>query len=104
MECAKCDRDAVMFAAYSGSHLCDRHLRESVERRIRRRIREDGLLDDATLEEPERWVIGLSGGKDSVVLTQILHDTFERDPRIELVALSIHEGIEGYRDESLAAC
>jgi len=25
-------------------------------------------------------VIGLSGGKDSVVLTQILHDTFTEDP------------------------
>jgi uncharacterized protein (TIGR00269 family) len=38
------------------------------------------------------------------VLTEILHDTFEQDPRVELVTLTIHEGIEGYRDESLAAC
>jgi len=49
-------------------------------------------------------VIGLSGGKDSVVLTQILHDTFTEDPRIELVGLTIHEGIEGYRDKSVEAC
>ena len=48
--------------------------------------------------------VGLSGGKDSVVLTQVLAETFERDPRVELVAVTIHEGIEGYRDESLAAC
>ncbi|MCG1002135.1 MULTISPECIES: TIGR00269 family protein [Halobacterium] len=105
MDCTKCDREAVMHAAYSGAHLCDRHLFESVERRVRRRIRDDDMLpDDATPENPETWVIGLSGGKDSVVLTDILEETFAEDPRVELVALTIHEGIEGYRDESLAAC
>ncbi|WP_101295751.1 tRNA 2-thiolation protein NcsA [Halegenticoccus soli] len=105
MECDKCDRDAVMHAAYAGTHLCEEHFCVSVEKRVRRRIREDGLLSsDATPEEPETWVVGLSGGKDSVVLTHILEETFGRDPRVELVALSIHEGIEGYRDESLDAC
>jgi uncharacterized protein (TIGR00269 family) len=105
MECDKCGREAVMHAAYSGTHLCDGHLRASVERRVRRRIREDGLLPaDATPETPQTWVIGLSGGKDSVVLTHVLDETFGRDPRVELVALSVHEGIEGYRDESLDAC
>jgi uncharacterized protein (TIGR00269 family) len=94
-----------MHAAYSGSHLCDEHLRRAVEKRVRRRIREDGLVpDDATPDDPVTWVVGLSGGKDSVVLTHILADTFGPDPRIELVALSIHEGIEGYRDASLDAC
>jgi len=105
MECDKCGERAVLHAAYSGLHLCEDHLCRSVERRIRRRIREDNLLpDDATPESPERWVIGLSGGKDSVVLAKVLHETFARDPRVELVALSIHEGIEGYRDQSIEAC
>lgn len=105
MNCTKCDREAVMHAAYSGAHLCKAHFLESVERRVRKRIREDGLLgEEATPEDPETWVIGLSGGKDSVVLTDILHETFEQDPRVELVGLTIHEGIEGYRDKSLEAC
>lgn len=104
MECTKCDGEAVMHAAYSGAHLCASHFLESVESRVRRRIREDELLpDDATPEDPETWLIGLSGGKDSVVLTTILAETFERDPRVELVALTIHEGIDGYRDESVNA-
>ncbi len=94
-----------MHAAYSGLHMCESHFRESVERRVRQRIREDNLLpDDATPEDPETWVVGLSGGKDSAVLAAILHDILVVDPRVELVALSVHEGIEGYRDESLAAC
>ncbi|MEF8780273.1 MAG: TIGR00269 family protein [Haloferacaceae archaeon] len=105
MECSSCGREAVMHAAYSGSHLCEEHFRRSVQRRVRRRIREDALVpDDATPEDPDRWLIGLSGGKDSVVLTQLLWETFREDPRIELIALTIHEGIEGYRDESLSAC
>ena len=105
MDCTKCDREAVMHAAYSGTYLCEAHLFESVERRVRRRVREDDMLPaDATPENPETWVVGLSGGKDSVVLLDILHDTFEQDPRVELVALTIHEGIEGYRDASLDAC
>jgi uncharacterized protein (TIGR00269 family) len=105
MDCDKCGAEAVMHAAYSGLHMCEEHFRASVEKRIRRRVREDNLLpDDATPADPERWVVGLSGGKDSVVLTKILHGTFEADPRVELLALSVHEGIEGYRDESIAAC
>ncbi|MFW5918655.1 MAG: tRNA 2-thiolation protein NcsA [Halanaeroarchaeum sp.] len=104
MECSKCDQPAVMHAAYSGTHLCETHFRESVERRVRKRIREDDLLpSSATPTDPVTWVIGLSGGKDSTVLTHILSETFEADPRVELVALSIHEGIEDYRDESLTA-
>ncbi|WP_128225730.1 tRNA 2-thiolation protein NcsA [Halobacteriaceae archaeon SHR40] len=104
MECDKCPSEAVMHAAYSGLHMCEEHFCASVEKRVRRRVREDNLLpDDASIDDPETWVIGLSGGKDSVVLTEILADTFAEDPRIELIALSIHEGIEGYRDESLDA-
>ncbi|MFT4891723.1 MAG: hypothetical protein ACI9YT_002658 [Halobacteriales archaeon] len=104
MECTKCDGEAVMHAAYSGAHLCASHFLESVESRVRRRVREDNLLPaDASPEDPETWVIGLSGGKDSVVLTTILAETFANDPRIDPVAVTIHEGIEGYRDESVAA-
>ncbi|GAB7014350.1 tRNA 2-thiolation protein NcsA [Halolamina salina] len=104
MDCDRCGSEAVMHAAYSGAHLCEEHFTRSVEKRVRRRVREDGLVSrEATPDDPETWVIGLSGGKDSVVLTEILAETFGEDPRIELVALSIHEGIEGYRDESLAA-
>lgn len=104
MECTKCGHDAVMHAAYSGSHLCESHFLKSVERRVRRRIRNDKLLDaSASPDDPETWAIGLSGGKDSVVLTKIIAETFRDDPRVDLVTITIHEGIEGYRDESLDA-
>ncbi|RRJ30225.1 tRNA 2-thiolation protein NcsA [Halocatena pleomorpha] len=105
MECDKCGEPAVLHAEYSGLHLCEDHFIRSVEKRVKRRIREDALVSsDASPDAPETWVIGLSGGKDSVVLTQLLYETFAHDPRIELLALTIHEGIEGYRDASVDAC
>lgn len=105
MECDACGATAVYHAAYAGRHLCESHLCRWVDRRVRRRIRQDELVPaEATPADPTRWVIGLSGGKDSVVLATILQNTFAEDPRIELVALTVHEGIEGYRDRSLEAC
>ena len=105
MQCDKCGAEAVMHAAYSGLHLCGEHFRRSVESRVRRRIRDDALLSEAaTADDPETWLVGLSGGKDSVVLTHLLEETFSSDPRVELVALTVHEGIDGYRDASLEAC
>lgn len=102
--CTRCDHRAVTHLAYSGQHLCEQHFREAVERRVRSRIREDKLLPQtATPANPQQWLVGLSGGKDSVVLLTILAETFAQDPRVELTALTIHEGIEGYRDESMTA-
>jgi uncharacterized protein (TIGR00269 family) len=104
MDCDKCPAGAVTHLEYSGLHLCGEHLQRSVESRVRARVREDALVpSDATPEDPVTWLVGLSGGKDSVVLTTILHETFAQDPRVEIVALTIHEGIEGYRDASLDA-
>ncbi|MDR9445687.1 MAG: hypothetical protein RI544_06005, partial [Haloquadratum sp.] len=104
MECDRCGDPAVVHAAYAGAHWCGPHLRAAVDKRVRRRIRADGLIpQDATPEDPQTWMIGLSGGKDSAVLTHILSDTLGDDPRIELVAVTIHEGISGYRDASLVA-
>ncbi|CAI6319465.1 unnamed protein product [Periconia digitata] len=50
----------------------------------------------------ERIAIGASGGKDSTVLASVLKTLNERyDYGVELILLSIDEGIKGYRDDSL---
>ena len=50
----------------------------------------------------ERVAIGASGGKDSTVLAAVLKTLNERyDYGLDLVLLSIDEGIKGYRDDSL---
>ncbi len=50
----------------------------------------------------ERIAIGASGGKDSTVLASVLKALNERHGYgLDLVLLSIDEGIKGYRDDSL---
>jgi uncharacterized protein (TIGR00269 family) len=49
----------------------------------------------------DRVGVAVSGGKDSLSLLQILYDLRDRHGG-ELVAISVDEGVEGYRDEALA--
>ncbi|OAA68040.1 Rossmann-like alpha/beta/alpha sandwich fold protein [Niveomyces insectorum RCEF 264] len=50
----------------------------------------------------ERVAIGASGGKDSTVLASVLKTLNERHHYgVDLVLLSVDEGIKGYRDDSL---
>jgi cytoplasmic tRNA 2-thiolation protein 1 len=60
-------------------------------------------ITSTKLFSPEdRIAIGASGGKDSTVLASILKTLNERyNYGLDLVLLSIDEGIKGYRDDSL---
>jgi cytoplasmic tRNA 2-thiolation protein 1 len=60
------------------------------------------ITSNALFEPGERIAIGASGGKDSTVLASVLKTLNERfDYQLDLVLLSIDEGIKGYRDDSL---
>jgi uncharacterized protein (TIGR00269 family) len=54
------------------------------------------------LSEEDRIAVGLSGGKDSVVLLYILSKIEERFPKSKLIAITIDEGIHSYREGSIA--
>ena len=50
----------------------------------------------------DRVAVGASGGKDSTVLAHVMKTLNARyDYGLELFLLSIDEGIQGYRDDSL---
>ena len=62
----------------------------------------DTITSNILFHRGERVAIGASGGKDSTVLASVLRTLNERyDYGLELVLLSIDEGIKGYRDDSL---
>jgi uncharacterized protein (TIGR00269 family) len=55
------------------------------------------------VEYGDKVAVGVSGGKDSLSLLYVLKVLFDQHPNNdnELVAVTIDEGIKGYRDESL---
>ena len=62
----------------------------------------DTITSNKLFQQGERVAIGASGGKDSTVLASVLKTLNERHKYgLDLVLLSIDEGIKGYRDDSL---
>jgi uncharacterized protein (TIGR00269 family) len=53
------------------------------------------------LEYDDHIAVAVSGGKDSLTLLTLLVKLEGRFPRSQLTAISVDEGIEGYRDEAL---
>ena len=97
MKCQRCPKSAVIYQKYSNAHLCKSHFIEDVERKIKRDIRKFKMIGRG-----DRIVVALSGGKDSIALLYILHKIFKDRPDLEIIALTIDEGIKGYRANTLS--
>jgi len=54
------------------------------------------------LNPDDRIAMAISGGKDSVSLLRILFELETKFPRVQMTALTIDEGIKGYREEAIA--
>jgi len=96
MKCQRCRKTAVIYQKYSNTHLCKAHFIEDVERRIKRDIRKFRMI-----ERGNRIAVALSGGKDSIVLLYVLHKIFQNRKDLEITAITIDEGIKGYREHTL---
>jgi cytoplasmic tRNA 2-thiolation protein 1 len=93
-EC-RCGGKTVYFRAYNGESLCDSCFSDSIREKVKKTISKYGMLHYG-----DRVAVALSGGKDSTSLLQIMHEVMEGHGS-ELFAITIDEGIEGYREESL---
>ncbi|MDE1822029.1 MAG: TIGR00269 family protein [Euryarchaeota archaeon] len=99
MECTQkgCGGRALIDQPYAGAHLCAAHFRASVVERARRELHHQApRLKGGTL------ALALSGGKDSAVMTTLVHRILGGRQGLQLVALTVDEGIEGYRAETIA--
>jgi uncharacterized protein (TIGR00269 family) len=94
--CIKCHREAITFIRYNGSHLCDEHFLQYVERRVKKEIRQQIDLDCV-----KKLAVALSGGKDSSVALCILVEALRHRPDLEIVAITVDEGILGYRPKTI---
>lgn len=96
--CSKCSKKpSIYHRPYSGERLCAECFRKSIREKVKRTISRYNMF-----EHDSRIAIGVSGGKDSLSLLNILADVEEDYPQAELIAVSIDEGISGYRDEAIA--
>jgi tRNA 2-thiocytidine biosynthesis protein TtcA len=73
-----------------------------LEARIARKVTK-AIVDYRLIEDGDRVMVGLSGGKDSWALLQILDVLRERAPiEFSLVALTVDSGYDGYRHDLIA--
>jgi uncharacterized protein (TIGR00269 family) len=96
VRCSKCDREAVTFIRYNGTHLCDGHFLDYVERRVKKEVRRQ-----VDLRRGNIIAVGVSGGKDSMATLLLLKEIFEDRRDVEVHALTVDEGIAGYRPPSV---
>ncbi len=94
--CDHCSDEAVTFVRYNGAHLCARHFMRYVERRVKREIRKQ--ID---VRPGDRVAVAVSGGKDSMVALRLVSSVFGPRNGVEVHAITIDEGIEGYRPPSV---
>lgn len=96
--CALCDTNrALIIRPKNHQKLCKDCFITLFETEIHNTITANSLFSPG-----ERVAIGASGGKDSTVLASVLKTLNERyNYGLNLLLLSIDEGIKGYRDDSL---
>jgi uncharacterized protein (TIGR00269 family) len=96
--CSKCRRPAIIFQRYSGLHLCKNHFIVDFEAKAKRAVRIHRWIHSG-----DRIAVALSGGKDSSALLYFLSKLLGKRRDISLFAITIDEGIQGYRDSRVAA-
>lgn len=90
--CSACGaRPAIVYQAHTGRSLCRECFIADVKERVKREIERWKMIQPG-----DRILLGLSGGKDSYVMLDILAEI--HDPS-KLVGVSIVEGIPGYNRE-----
>lgn len=96
--CQSCNANRALILRPKNHHkLCKSCFISAFELEIHNTITSHSLFSRG-----ERIAIGASGGKDSTVLASVLKTLNEHyDYGLELILLSIDEGITGYRDDSL---
>jgi len=95
--CTFCGRRAAVFVRpYSGERLCNKCFLSSIEDKVRATIAKYEML-----EPDDKIMIAVSGGKDSVSLLHILAKVEKAFPKASIYAVTVDEGIRGYRDEAL---
>lgn len=94
--CSLCGEPAVILQRHAGRYLCGTHLLTDLEQRVSATI-----ASQQQVVPGDTVAVALSGGKDSTALLLLLHRLFGSRDDIRLVAVTVDEGISGYREETI---
>jgi len=95
--CSHCGDSRVVYRRiYSGEFLCRKCFIKTFEKRVERTIGRYSLF-----RRDDKIAVAVSGGKDSLSLLHVLKKIEAKHPDSELFAVTVDEGIPGYRDEAL---
>ncbi len=94
-ECSHCGGNPFYTRRYSGETLCANCFNESIVEKTRRTVSRYKMIAPG-----ERIAVAVSGGKDSLSLLKVLTRLY-LPRRNQVVAISVDEGVAGYRDEAL---
>jgi len=94
--CSLCSRPSVIRLRDPDRHLCADHFCEDLAGRVKKTV-----YLSAMIAEGDRIAVAFSGGKDSTALLLVLNDLLPSWRDVTLVAITVDEGIAGYRDETV---
>ncbi|MFM8658869.1 MAG: TIGR00269 family protein [Candidatus Nitrosotenuis sp.] len=95
MKCDRCQNTAVYSRKYSGESLCSDCFSNSILRKAAKTISKYNMI-----QNNELVCVAVSGGKDSLALLHVL-SKMAKNHNFRIHAVTIDEGIPGYRDEAL---
>lgn len=93
-KCVKCSKKAVISLAYGPHRFCSDHFNEFFEKRIRKTLRKHRLIKSG-----EKIAVGVSGGKDSMLVLHMLNKILRKGN--DIIAIMVDEGIPKYRDVAI---
>jgi uncharacterized protein (TIGR00269 family) len=94
--CDRCPEPAVYIDRVTGDRLCKAHCIADVEHRVA-----DTIAEQQQIVPGDTVAVALSGGKDSTALLLVLYALLPAWEDVRLVALTVDEGISGYREETV---
>jgi len=95
MNCDRCENQIAYTRKYSGEKLCSQCFSNSILRKTAKTISKYKMI-----KNDELVAVAVSGGKDSLALLNIMSN-MAANHNFRIIAVTIDEGISGYRDEAL---
>jgi len=94
-DCVRCGGKSFYTRRYSGESFCSSCFKDAIEEKTRKTVSKYRMISPG-----ERVAVAVSGGKDSLSLLKVLVGLYT-PRRNHIVAISVDEGVAGYRDEAL---